>query len=54
MVELTAADNDMVTAEPKPVGPFGFSTLAGLVGLAFGIVIAPWIERLYRHGNRKN
>jgi len=52
MVELTAAE-DTVTAEPKPVGPFGFSTLAGLVGLAFGIVLAPWIERLYRH-NRKN
>jgi hypothetical protein len=34
-----------VTAEPQPTSPFGFAIFAGLIGLAFGIVLAPWLER---------
>src|SRR5215211_2009293 len=37
-----------VTPEPAPVSPIGFSTLAGLFGLAGGMVLAPWLERWYR------
>lgn len=37
-----------VTTEPEPVSPMGFSALAGLVGLAGGMVLAPWLERWYR------
>ena len=37
-----------VTAEPEPVSPVGFSALAGLLGLAGGMVLAPWLERWYR------
>ncbi len=36
-----------VTPEPQPVGPMGFSALAGLIGLAGGMVLAPWLERWY-------
>jgi hypothetical protein len=32
-------------AAPQPVSPIGFGLLAGLVGLAAGVVLAPWIER---------
>ena len=32
-------------ATPQPVSPIGFALLAGLVGLAGGVVLAPWIER---------
>ncbi|HEX6268961.1 MAG TPA: cytochrome c3 family protein [Anaerolineales bacterium] len=43
-----------VTPEPDPVSPIGFSTLAGLIGLAGGMVLAPWLERWYQHViNRK-
>ena len=28
--------------------PAGFTVLAGLVGVAFGIVVAPWIDRARR------
>lgn len=37
-----------VTPEPEPISPMGFSALAGLIGLAGGMVIAPWLERWYR------
>jgi predicted CXXCH cytochrome family protein len=36
-----------VTPEPGPVSPLGFAGLAGLIGLAAGMVLAPWLERFY-------
>ncbi len=36
-----------VTPEPQPVSPLGFAGLAGLLGLAFGMVLSPWLERAY-------
>ncbi len=36
-----------VTPQPDPVSPMGFSALAGLIGLAGGMVLAPWLERWY-------
>lgn len=36
------------SAEPQPVGPLGFAIVAGLIGLAFGLVMAPWLERGFR------
>jgi predicted CXXCH cytochrome family protein len=36
-----------VTPEPTPVGPMGFSAMAGLIGLAGGMVLAPCLERWY-------
>jgi predicted CXXCH cytochrome family protein len=38
-----------VTPEPDPASPIGFSVLAGMIGLAGGMVLAPWLERWYRH-----
>jgi predicted CXXCH cytochrome family protein len=40
-----------VNAEPLPVSPLGFAGLAGLLGLGGGMVLAPWLERAYRHWN---
>jgi predicted CXXCH cytochrome family protein len=37
-----------VTSEPQPVSPVGFSVLAGMLGLAGGMVLAPWLERWYQ------
>jgi len=37
-----------VTNQPLPVSPIGFASMAGLLGLAGGMVLAPWLERLYR------
>jgi hypothetical protein len=33
--------------EPEPVSPMGFSAMAGFIGLAGGMVLAPWLERWY-------
>jgi predicted CXXCH cytochrome family protein len=45
---MTAVTDVPVTTEPQPVSPVGFATLSGLIGLAFGMVLAPWLERLYK------
>jgi predicted CXXCH cytochrome family protein len=36
------------TNQPLSVGPFGFALMAGLLGLAGGMVLAPWLEKSYR------
>jgi len=38
-----------ITPEPTPVSPLGYAILAALIGLAAGMVLAPWLERFYRH-----
>ena len=43
-----------VTPEPDPVSPIGFSALAGLIGLAGGMVLAPWLERWYQRAVTHN
>jgi hypothetical protein len=47
--ELTAG-----TSEPEPVSPIGFSALAALLGLAGGMVLAPWLERWYARTLKQN
>jgi hypothetical protein len=42
---MVSAEISSVMAAPRPVSPIGFALLAGLVGLAAGVVLAPWIER---------
>jgi predicted CXXCH cytochrome family protein len=49
---LAAVETLAVTGEPSPVSPIGFAMLSGLVGLAAGMVLAPWLERWYRRVNR--
>jgi predicted CXXCH cytochrome family protein len=34
--------------QPSPVSPIGFAILAALIGLAAGMVLAPWLEKWYR------
>lgn len=42
---MISAEASSVLAAPRPVSPLGFALLAGLVGLAAGVVLSPWIER---------
>jgi len=37
-----------VSLDPDPVSPVYFILLAALIGMAFGLLLAPWIERWYR------
>ncbi|MDX1377672.1 MAG: hypothetical protein R3307_02395, partial [Anaerolineales bacterium] len=43
-----------VTPEPDSVSPIGFSLMAGLIGLAGGMVLAPWLERWYHRTVKQN
>jgi predicted CXXCH cytochrome family protein len=43
----TATQSALVSSEPTPVSPLGFAGIAALIGLAGGMVLAPWLERAY-------
>jgi predicted CXXCH cytochrome family protein len=43
-----------VTPEPDSVSPIGFSVMAGMIGLAGGMVLAPWLERWYHHISKRD
>jgi hypothetical protein len=42
----------LISASPSPVSPFGFAALSGLVGMATGMILAPWLERFYNRIRR--
>ena len=42
-----------VAPQPDPISPVGFSVMAGLLGLAGGMVLAPWLERWYRRASKQ-
>jgi predicted CXXCH cytochrome family protein len=37
-----------IANQPAPVSPLGYAGLAALLGLAGGMILSPWLERLYR------
>jgi Cytochrome c7 and related cytochrome c len=43
-----------VMPEPDAVSSIGFSAMAGVLGLAGGMVLAPWLERWYRRTIKQN
>jgi predicted CXXCH cytochrome family protein len=42
---LNSGSAGTVSATPAPASPVGFAIFAGLIGLALGMVLAPWLER---------
>jgi predicted CXXCH cytochrome family protein len=51
---FASAEMVAIRDEPGPFNPIGFAILAGLVGMAAGMILTPWLERWYRHLNRSN
>ena len=43
-----AVEMSSIVPDPTPVSPVGYAGLAALIGLAAGMVLAPWLERWYR------
>jgi hypothetical protein len=37
-----------VSITPTPTSPYNFTVMAAIIGLAFGLVGSPWLERWYR------
>ncbi len=54
VMDLASTEASGLSAEPSPVSPVGFATLAGLVGMATGMILAPWLERWYRRLRDEN
>ncbi len=52
-VPATTETVEGVEPNPSPVSPLGYAGLASLLGLAGGMVLSPWLERLYRKLNEK-
>lgn len=42
---LNSGSSGTVTSTPEATSPVGFALFAGLIGLALGMVLAPWLER---------
>jgi predicted CXXCH cytochrome family protein len=53
-VEQPEVELASVTPEPTPVSPVGFAGLAALIGLAAGMVLAPWLERFYHRAVKQD
>jgi predicted CXXCH cytochrome family protein len=51
---LHAVEATVVSTTPEPGNPMGFAVVAGLVGMAGGMILSPWLERWYRKLNRKD
>lgn len=51
---MASIETSSVLAAPKPANPIGFALLAGLVGLAGGVILAPWIERFQNKLDMRN
>jgi predicted CXXCH cytochrome family protein len=43
-----SATSQGVSLEPNPTSPFGFVLISGLIGMAAGMILSPWLERWYR------
>jgi hypothetical protein len=41
-----------MTTQPASMNPIGFASVAALIGMATGIILAPWLERWYRRLDR--
>ena len=48
----SSGDEGQVTAEPSTPSPYGFAGIAGILGLAGGMVLSPWLEKWYKKMNR--
>ena len=44
---MASAANLGVSVDPEPISPIYYALISALVGMAFGLLVAPWIERWY-------
>jgi len=45
---------NVIEIEPEPTNPYNFALLAAVIGMAFGLVGSPWLERWYRRIQEDN
>ncbi|HND47950.1 MAG TPA: cytochrome c3 family protein [Anaerolineales bacterium] len=44
----TVDQSPIVSPDPAPVSPLGYAGITALIGIAAGMLLAPWLERGYR------
>jgi predicted CXXCH cytochrome family protein len=49
----STATPQAVSSNPSPISPFGLAGLVGLIGLVGGMVIQPWMAKIYHKMNKK-
>jgi predicted CXXCH cytochrome family protein len=50
---MASVESVTVSTDPNPVSPVGFASLAGLIGMASGMILTPWLERWFRRMKRE-
>ena len=45
---MASVETAGVSLDPNPVSPVYFVLVSALIGMAFGLLLSPWIERWYR------
>ena len=50
---MASAANLGVSVDPEPISPIYYALVSALVGMAFGLLVAPWIERWYHRLDRQ-
>ena len=48
VVSSSSGGSPIVSPSPSPVSPLGYAGLTALIGIAAGMLLAPWLERGYR------
>lgn len=51
---MGSVETDTVSEEPGSVRPSTFALISGLIGMATGMILAPWLERWYRSIRTEN
>ncbi len=49
---MASAANLGVSVDPEPISPIYYALVSALVGMAFGLLVAPWIEKWYHRLDR--
>ena len=44
---IGGVDSVSMSSDPSPISPVGFAMLSGIIGMATGMILAPWLERWY-------
>lgn len=51
---MAAVETLTVSTDPQPANPGGLAMVSGLIGMASGMILAPWLERWYRQINQED
>jgi hypothetical protein len=45
---MASVETAGVSVDPSPISPIYYALLSALIGMAFGLIVSPWIEKWYR------